>query len=256
MHVALIAYTPDPEKTVASAARLCYSPCGVEDIRKKMDGQSVAGFIQMLRRMGHESPFEHASFTFGIEGISRSMMAQITRHRMASFSVQSQRYVPMHHFEYIMPPEIAGIPEAEREFKIAMDACLTHYQNLSEILQRAHMGKLREEGVSEEEAAAKAEKTAIEDARFVLPNACATKLVVTMNARSLFNFFAQRCCNRAQWEIRAVAKEMLRLVKQVAPAIFAFAGPDCVSDRCHEGKMSCNRAAEMRELYGRLGDEN
>ncbi len=251
--VTLISYTPEPEKTVAAAAKLCYS--NADSIGTLTDGltpESAAKFVAMLAEIGHESPIEHASFTFGIEGVSRALLAQITRHRIASFSVQSQRYVRKSGFEYIVPPEIAAIPEAKEEYLRAMEAASNHYDKLSEILLADHTKRLVEQGLTAEAAQKKAEKLAIEDARFVLPNACDTRMIVTMNARSLHNFFAHRCCNRAQWEIQAVADEMLRLVTAVAPNLFASAGPSCANGPCPEGKMTCGKITEVRAKYAQL----
>ncbi len=247
--VVLLAYTPMPENTVACAAKLCYSASSITDLRDGLTDEKAASFVNMLSEIGHESPIEHASFTFGIEGVSRSLLAQITRHRIASYSVQSQRYVKATDFDYVTPPEIENIPEAKEIFLNAMKQDEENYTKLAQILQKKHTEDLVAGGMDEAAAAKKAEKIAIEDARFVLPNACATKMVVTMNARSLHNFFAHRCCNRAQWEIREVAEKMLMLVREVAPALFAYAGPPCLRGACPEGKMSCGKAAEMREKY-------
>jgi thymidylate synthase (FAD) len=248
--VTLLAYTPLPEKVVAASAKLCYSPSDIETVYEGLTEEKTASFVEMLAQIGHESPIEHASFTFGIEGVSRSLLAQITRHRIASFSVQSQRYVAEKAFEYVVPPEIEGIPEAKAEFLRAMEEDQRHYENLTALLQKKHEEEFLREGKTEKEARRLAGKKAIEDARFVLPNACATKMICTMNARSLLNFFSHRCCNRAQWEIRQVAEEMLRLVKEVAPHIFEKAGPPCLRGACPEGKMSCGKALEVRRKYG------
>ena len=248
--VTLLAYTPLPEKVVAASAKLCYSPSDIETVYEGLTEEKTASFVEMLAQIGHESPIEHASFTFGIEGVSRSLLAQITRHRIASFSVQSQRYVAEKAFEYVVPPEIEGIPEAKAEFLRAMEQDQRHYENLTALLQKKHEEEFLREGKTEKEARRLAGKKAIEDARFVLPNACATKMICTMNARSLLNFFSHRCCNRAQWEIRQVAEEMLRLVKEVAPYIFEKAGPPCLRGACPEGKMSCGKALEVRRKYG------
>lgn len=190
----------------------------------------------MLMNLGHESPIEHVSFTFGIEGVSRSLLAQITRHRLASYSVKSQRYVKEGMFEYIIPPEIEAIPEAKKVFLETMEQEQAAYDKLTEILFQKHFKALREQGMDEKQAKTKAEKAAIEDARFVLPNACETKMVVTMNARSLMNFFRHRCCSRAQWEIRALANEMLKLVKEVAPTLFKKQGRPASAGRAPRGK--------------------
>lgn len=252
MHVTLIAHTPSPEHTVASAARLCYSASTIDGIREGLTEEKTAAFVDMLAEIGHESPIEHATFTFGIEGVSRSLLAQITRHRLASYSVQSQRYVAEKQFEYVLPPEIAAIPEAEAIYRQAMDEDQRHYEELTALLKEKHLKAMLDSGMEQKAAERAAEKKAIEDARFVLPNACTTKMIVTMNARSLINFFHHRCCSRAQWEIRELADRMLTLCLEVAPHLFKQAGPPCVSGACPEGKMSCGKVLEMREKYKQL----
>ena len=255
MKVALLTHTPMPEHTVASAARLCYSPSTIDDIREGLTEEKTAAFVDMLAEIGHESPIEHASFTFGVEGVSRSLLAQLTRHRIASFSVQSQRYVAESHFEYVLPPEIEAIPEAAARYRQAMAEDQAHYEALTEILKAKHLEEFLAAGMAEKAAARAAEKKAIEDARFVLPNACTTKLIVTMNARSLHNFFRHRCCNRAQWEIRELADKMLAECVAVAPHLFKNAGPACVAGACPEGKMTCGKITEMRAKYRRAKGE-
>lgn len=249
MKVTLLQCTGEPEKIVAAAAKLCYSESGVENILDGLTEQATDKFVNMLMNLGHESPIEHVSFTFGIEGVSRSLLAQITRHRLASYSVKSQRYVKEGMFEFILPPEIEAIPEAKKVFLETMEQDQKAYDKLVDILYKKHFDALQKEGIDEKQAKTKAEKAAIEDARFVLPNACETKMVVTMNARSLMNFFHHRCCTRAQWEIRALANEMLALVKKEAPVLFKKAGPSCVSGPCPEGKMSCGKTEYMRKTY-------
>lgn len=222
--VTLLAYTPEPEKLVAAAAKLCYSSSSPQTLMDGLTPEKTESFLEMLQTIGHESPVEHVSFTFGIEGVSRSLLAQITRHRIASYSVQSQRYVREKDFQYVTPPEIAAIPEALELYEQTMAQIGESYDRLAAMLKQKHTGTLMAEGLDEKAAARKAEKMAIEDARFVLPNACDTQMVVTMNARSLLNFFRHRCCNRAQWEIREVAYQMLSLVYEVAPTLFQNAG--------------------------------
>ncbi|MBQ0083788.1 MAG: FAD-dependent thymidylate synthase [Clostridiales bacterium] len=253
--VTLITHTPDPQRTIACAAKLCYSPATIDTVYEGLTDEKTASFVEMLAAIGHESPIEHASFTFGIEGVSRSLLAQITRHRMASFSVQSQRYVREKKFEFVTPPEIAEDKEALEIFARAMEEDQQHYDKLTAILKEKHKKTFMAEGKDEKTAEKLAEKKAIEDARFVLPNACETKMIMTMNCRSLLNFFAHRCCNRAQWEIRDIANQMLALVSEVAPEIFKKAGPPCVSGACPEGKMTCGKAAEMREFYKKLKNQ-
>ena len=252
MKVTLLTYTPDPEKNVASAAKLCYAAADIDTVRDGLTPEKTAAFVEMLADIGHESPIEHASFTFGIEGVSRALLAQITRHRMASFSVQSQRYVRENQFEYVTPPEIAAVPEALALFNEAMEQDQKYYDSIASILKQKHIETLVAEGMDEAAASKIAEKKAIEDARFVLPNACDTKMILTMNARSLMNFFHHRCCNRAQWEIKELADQMLAEVYKVAPNIFKKAGPSCVAGKCPEGKMTCGKILEMREYYEKL----
>ncbi|HCU33171.1 MAG TPA: FAD-dependent thymidylate synthase [Ruminococcaceae bacterium] len=244
--VTLLAYTPEPEKLVAAAAKLCYSSSSPQTLMDGLTPEKTESFLEMLQTIGHESPIEHVSFTFGIEGVSRSLLAQITRHRIASYSVQSQRYVREKDFQYVTPPEIAAIPEALELYEQTMAQIGESYDRLAAMLKQKHTETLMAGGMEEKAAARKAEKMAIEDARFVLPNACDTQMVVTMNARSLYNFFRHRCCNRAQWEIREVAYQMLALVHEVAPTLFQNAGAPCICGNCPEGKMSCGHQDEVR----------
>jgi len=252
MIVELLAYTPMPEKIVAAAAKLCYSPATIDNIMDGLSEEKTSTYVEMLASIGHQSVIEHASFTFGVEGVSRSLLAQITRHRIASFSVQSQRYVSEKQFEYVIPPEIENIEEAKKEFIAAMEQDREHYEKLSAILKEHHKNILISQGNDEKSATSKAVKLAIEDARFVLPNACTTKMIFTFNCRSLMNFFNIRCCNRAQWEIRELAAEMYKLVLPVAPHIFKNSGPSCISGPCPEGKMSCGKAMEVRAKYQQI----
>ena len=250
MTVRLIAHTPEPEKVVAAAAKLCYSDAHITDLLDGLDEEKTARFLTMLSDLGHASPIEHASFTFAIEGVSRSLLAQITRHRIASFSVQSQRYVREKAFEYVLPPSIGDDPHCREIFEKAMAEDQRLYDELAAALTDRHAARLEEQGMAPEEARKAARKMANEDARFVLPNACCTKMMVTMNTRSLYNFFRLRCCNRAQWEIREVARQMLEECRKVAPHLFQKAGPACLYGPCPEGKMSCGKMAEVRRLYG------
>jgi thymidylate synthase, flavin-dependent len=249
MKVELLQYTPEPEKTVSAAAKLCYSSAGIDDIMDNLSEDKVEKFLGMLVSMGHESPIEHVNFTFGAEGISRVLTHQLVRHRIASYSQQSQRYVKLEQFEYIIPPQIDGVPEAKEKFISAMEYDNRCYNELVDLLYKRNYEKLTAQGKSEKQAMSQAEKISIEDARYVFPNACETKIIFTMNARTLYNFFSHRCCNRAQWEIHALADEMLKKVKGVAPVLFKNAGPSCLRGNCPEGKMSCGRMEEMREKY-------
>ena len=189
MKVKLLAYTPDPEKLVAAAAKNCYSSTDVDSVLDGLTEEKTESFVNMLSEIGHESPIEHVSFTFAIEGVSRSLLAQITRHRIASFSVQSQRYVREKGFEYVLPPEIDKIPAAREKFIQAMEDDQRTYEELTAALMEGYLKELLEQGIPEKAARSRAEKHAIEDARYVLPNACATRIMMTANARSLKNFF-------------------------------------------------------------------
>lgn len=225
MEVKLLRYTPEPDKTVAMSARLCYSPIGAAQLEETISDEQAAKLVKQLAAMGHVSTFEHVSFTFAIEGVSRVLTHQLVRHRLASYSQQSQRYVKEHDFETIMPPKVAANAAMKERF---VQMC----QNIQDLYN-----DMTEAGIP------------AEDARYILPNAAETKIVVTMNARSLLHFFELRCCNRAQWEIRELANKMLSLVKEVAPVIFMKAGPTCETRReCHEGKMSCGRLEALLAL--------
>jgi thymidylate synthase (FAD) len=229
MNVTLIEHTPNPERTVALAARLCYSPTSIDDLREKLAASDIESFLDKIMSLGHHSVLEHASFTFGIEGISRVTTHQMVRHRIASFSQQSQRYVShREEFTSIMPDTIAENSEARQIFAF-----------MSETVHKAY-AQLIEMGIP------------AEDARYILPNATETKIIMTMNARELLHFFALRCCQRAQWEIREMSIEMLRILKTVAPIIFGQAGPGCVSGSCPEGKFCCGQTVEVREFYKNL----
>jgi len=257
LKVELLDYTPDPERLIAASAKVCYSSVGMDEITEGLNDDATAKFLDMLSDIGHESPIEHAAFTFGIEGVSRSLLAQITRHRIASYSVRSQRYVNEADFSYIVPPDIAKLPEAEKAFTQAMNSARNSYSELVGHLVALYIEEYLKEGKNDDEAFRLARRKAGEDARFVLPNACETKLVVTMNARSLNNFFQQRCCNRAQWEIRDLATKMLSLVREKAPNLFKNSGPACYSTgRCPEGNMTCGKIAEVKKRFEMLDKQN
>ncbi|MFQ5964243.1 MAG: FAD-dependent thymidylate synthase [Candidatus Scalinduaceae bacterium] len=235
LRVILLNHTQDPEGVIAHAAKLCYSPCSVEELKDKIKQSNNVKFIAKLLKMGHLSPLEHASFTFGVEGISRACSHQLVRHRIASYSQQSQRYVAKRSgekkdtFDFIIPPsvEIAG---KKKWFIEKMKEVQKWYDELVESL-----------GDSGEKSN--------EDARFVLPNAAETKIIITMNARELLHFFSVRCCNRAQWEIRNLATEMLKLARKIVPSIFSKSGPNCITGPCTEGEMYCGKIDEVREKF-------
>ena len=228
LKVILLRHTLSPEETIAISAKLCYSKSTIEDLRDKISRKDQSEFIEKLMNMGHESVLEHVTFSFGVEGVSRVLLAQLTRHRIASFSVQSQRYVSYENgFGYILPDSIAALGEdAVQQYQKQMDTIEGWYVDWQKKLGKGEKSN--------------------EDARFVLPNACETRLVVTMNVRELRHFFSLRMCNRAQWEIRKMAEEMFRICFETAPALFADAGPACIRGKCPEGEKSCGMAAEIR----------
>lgn len=244
--VTLLEHTPEPEKLAATAAKLCYSSSDISSLREGLTDEKIKDFINMLVSIGHESVMEHVSFTFGIEGISRACSHQLVRHRIASYSQKSQRYVNENGFEFVTPPAIEELPDAKLEYDRVIGIITESYEKIADMLTEKHRSDFIAQGLDEKSAASKARKLANEDARFLLPNACETKIVVTMNVRSLFNFFRHRCCNRAQWEIREVAVQMLQLCLKAAPNIFSHAGPSCVATgKCPEGKMSCGKMQEV-----------
>ena len=226
MDVTLLYHTPEPERAVATAARLCYAPVGGRELIESLTDEKIRKVLTTIMSSGHFSTLEHASYTFAVEGVSRALTHQLVRHRLASYNQQSQRYVKFKEEPPIVrPASVDTNPEAAQAFDEAIDACWQAYD------------KLVQAGVP------------AEDARYILPNACETKIVVTMNIRELMHFFSNRCCNRAQWEIRELAWKMLELVRPTAPFIFRTAGPGCMRGACPEGKMCCGnpypRPAEL-----------
>lgn len=216
MHVELLYHTPDPERAIATAARLCYAPVGAAELMETMPEERVRSVLSTIMGSGHFSTLEHASYTFAVDGVSRALTHQLVRHRIASFNQQSQRYVRFADGVATVKPEsVAASEEASAVFDQAIAAAVEAY------------GKLLDAGVP------------AEDARYLLPNAAETKIVITMNVRELLHFFSLRCCNRAQWEIREMAWKMLELARPTAPYIFADAGAPCIHGTCPEGKMTC-----------------
>ena len=216
MNVELLYHTPDPERAIATAARLCYAPVGASELMETMPPERMASVLSTIMKGGHFSTLEHASYTFAIDGVSRALTHQLVRHRIASFNQQSQRYVKFKNgLDTVKPGSVADNPEAEAIFDEAIEQAVEAYVKLLDL------------GIP------------AEDARYLLPNAAETKIVVTMNVRELLHFFELRCCNRAQWEIRELAHKMLELARPTAPYVFADAGAPCVHGSCPEGKMTC-----------------
>lgn len=216
MDVRLLNHTPDPERAIAAAARLCYAPVGAAELTETMSDDAVRRVLKTIITSGHTSALEHASYTFAIDGVSRALTHQLVRHRLASYNQQSQRYVTYaEEPTFVTPPSVAEDPAVAEAFAAATRAAFDAYRALVDA------------GVP------------AEDARYLLPNAMETKIVVTMNIRELLHFFELRCCKRAQWEIRDLALLMLALVEPTAPYIFMDAGASCRRGPCREGTMTC-----------------
>lgn len=267
LKVNIVSHTINPDDTVAKAGKLCYSPIGIDDMVLK-EGEAEK-FVSMLAKMHHESPLEHASFTFAIEGVSRITEVQLMRHRIASPSVQSGRYVKRNSPEFITPPSIEQSTIATIEYDKIKEYSMMAYNKIFLCLMLDKMGyddeyvaeRERELGSIEfyqwatEQIAdfndmnkklySKYEKEAMEDARYAHLQSLSTKIAITMNARSLLNFFQKRLCNRAQWEIRNLAEVMLEEVQEIAPHIFKYAGPGCAIGNCPEGSMSCGSPKKL-----------
>ena len=219
MKVELISYSNLGEKVCGIASKTCVSK-NIPDV-----DDNVMKSLRSAISSGHEAVLEHWSATFAVSGVSRALTHQLVRHRLCSFSQQSQRYVDMDGFDYVVPESILNHPDSLEQFKWGMKAIQKVYKTLLAY------------GID------------MEDARYILPNACTTNIIVSMNARQLRHFFALRCCNRAQKEIRELADKMLELVKEVAPTIFENAGPSCVqAGYCPEGKRSCGRAMTLGKM--------
>lgn len=230
MKVLLVAHTPDPDRLCAQAALVSKWPKGWSEFKDVWNDKTDLQHLIDALEKGHVSIIEHACFTFSLEGISRSCSHQLVRHRLASYTQQSQRYVQLQYPDiFVIPESIQKNPEAQTLFKEALRTQFAAYQKLIDL------------GIP------------TEDARFIMPNATTTNIIVTMNARELLHFFALRCCERTQWELRTVAWTMLTLVKKKAPLIFSEAGPSCVQlGYCPEGDLSCGKMKEMKEKAAHL----
>lgn len=242
LHIELIDFTKDALSLLYAAYRQCYSENFAANIfTDGLKNQTkVEEFIKKILSSGHESPLEHIKFTFAIEGVSRALTHQLVRHRVASYSQQSQRYVKETEFDYIIPPSIEKAPEMKKEYVAIMQKIQSTYNYLLETFEK--------KGIKGE--------SANQDARFILPQAIETKIVVTMNCRQLLHFFKERCCSRAQWEIRTLAEEMLRICKEKLPVVFDNAGAKCVSwGYCPEGpKFSCRRYPLKEDVLNHTRD--
>ena len=237
MNLVILRHTPDPDRLVALAARRCYSSLPAERIDEEMPDSEVERLLGFLRRRNHLSPFEHADFTFSVDGVSRALSHQLVRHRIASYSQESQRYVNYMKVErspFVVPPTIIANEQAREVYDKAVEATLNAYREMVEA------------GIPPE------------DARYIFPNAVETKLVFTFNARSLFNFFEQRCCIKAQWEIRILALEMLKAVRKAAPLTFINAGAPCqfpTAPYCRENDSNCKMFKLMQDRLKQNGKQ-
>lgn len=277
LKVVVLAHTPEFEQNIVRGARLCYSSADIEALRDKVTPEDAEKFLNMILEIGHGSILEHSSITFGIEGVSRSLTHQLVRHRVGcSYSQKSQRYVSEEQFEYIIPKPIAEHEALKADYIKMMERIQDDYNYLTLGLLKEQIKEQFADGYENEalkevlekevdgdtlvatfketdkKLYSKLEKIAIENARYVLPNACETKIQVTMNVRALFNFFKERLCDRAQQEIRDMAFEMWKACMEISPTIFKYAVPTCVHGKCKEGKMSCGKMMYYKEKHGKI----
>lgn len=281
LNVKLIGHTIDPELVIATAGKLCYSPSNIEDLMKKQTPESIERFVNMLVSMGHESPLEHASFTFAIEGVSRSLTHQLVRHRIASYSQQSQRYVRENQFDYIIPDDIKNNAFLKRIYQKQMEDVQILYDEMVNdlihdyVYDDVNYGKYLDKQIKKLKIEPKEfylwcdqwfmssefiqelknsykklysvlEKKAIENARYIFPNACETKIICTMNLRTLINFCHHRCCRRSQDEIHKLAWTMVEEIEKVSPLLAKCLGASCQFGACPEGDMCCMMPFEKK----------
>ena len=281
LKVKLISHTMNPELVIATAGKLCYSPSNIDDLMEKQTEEGIEKFVNMITSIGHGSVLEHTSFTFGIEGVSRSLTHQLVRHRIASYSQQSQRYVKEVQFEYVIPQDIKNNPILIESYKNHMEDTQRLYDEIVDKLMYDYIydedkyGKLvdiqlkkcnidknefeywkKENKDSDKfvevlresynKLCSTLEKKAIENARYIFPNACETKIICTMNLRSLINFCHHRCCRRAQEEIFNLAWTMLKEVEKVSPLLAKSLGASCQFGPCQEGPMCCMMPLEKK----------
>lgn len=281
LKVVVLSHTPEFEQNIVRGARLCYSSAGIEELRDKVTPEDAEKFLNMIMGLGHGSVLEHSSITFGIDGVSRALTHQLVRHRLASYSQKSQRYVKEGQFAYVVPKEIAKNEYAYKEYVELMERIQGVYDYVAEellsdyisetlnqkpnhpyfsddeyksFMSRGEMMNLFKK--TDKRTYSALEKKAIENARYVLPNACETKIQMTVNVRTLFNFFKERLCDRAQEEIRDLAFEMWKACMEISPTIFKHAVPTCVNGKCKEGKMSCGKMLYYKEKHGAVINEH
>ena len=269
--VSIVSHTMDPEGTVAKAGKLCYSPIGIDEMDLK-EGE-VNKFVNMLTSMHHESPLEHASFTFAVEGISRITEIQLVRHRIAAYSIQSGRYVKRESPKFVTPPRVENNTMTKQRYNRVVKESIEAYNEIFMYLMMEKLGysgyylaefesdqgkdqlndfminKVQTLLDTDKKLYSMYEKECMEDARYAHLQSIETKVCFTMNARSLLNLFEKRTCRRAQWEISELAREVLSQASKVAPTLFKYAGPSCVKDKCKEGSMSCGNPLTVEELF-------
>lgn len=276
LKVTVLSNTHEFEQNIVRGAKLCYSSADIETLKEKVTPEESERFLNMILGLGHGSVLEHSTITFGIEGVSRALTHQLVRHRMSSYSQKSQRYVREGQFEYVVPNIIKDNESAKRIYVKHMEDCQKAYdeivdtlmldiifENMDEEFEKILIKEETEKGSLltpvevlipfreyNKKEYSRIEKIAIENARYVLPNACETKIQVTMNVRALFNFFKERLCDRSQEEIRELAFEMWKACMEISPTIFQHAVPTCVNGRCKEGKMSCGKMQFYKEKHG------
>ena len=281
LKVKLISHTMNPELVVATAGKLCYSPSNIDDLMEKQTPESIEKFVNMITSIGHGSVLEHTSFTFGIEGVSRSLTHQLVRHRIASYSQQSQRYVKETQFEYVIPQDIKNNPILAQSYKNHMEDSQRLYDDIVDKLIYDYVNDVENYGQyldiqlkkckidkdefeswkksnksnnkynealkdSYKKIYSTLEKKAIENARYIFPNACETKIICTMNLRSLINFCHHRCCRRAQEEINKLAWTMVEEIEKVSPLLAKSLGASCQFGPCPEGSMCCMMPYEKK----------
>ena len=284
LNVVVLSHTPEFEQNIVRGAKLCYSSADIEELRDKVTPEEAERFLNMILGLGHGSVLEHSCITFGIEGVSRALTHQLVRHRLASYSQKSQRYVKEGQFSYVVPKEIAKNEYAYNEYVDLMERIQASYDTITEELLTDYILEVVEKDEEhpyhayiaehhkndtvlslcevidgfkavDKRTYSKLEKIAIENARYVLPNACETKIQVTMNVRALFNFFKERLCDRAQEEIRDLAFEMWKACMEISPTIFKHAVPTCVNGKCKEGAYTCGKMLKYKEKHGAVIDQ-
>lgn len=262
MLVKLLSHTENPEKLIASAGKLCYSSSTIQDLLNKQTEEETERFINLLNSMGHQSPLEHVSFSFGVEGVSRITEIQLVRHRLASYSIQSGRYVKRDNPEYITPKLIKENELAQNYYEEMIKKNIEDYNQLFLILMLSQIGYSDEyikslstdkkiETINEfkknnKKTYFRLEKIAIENARYGQFQSIGTKIIFTMNLRTLINFTRHRECSRAQDEIQELAKEVMKIFDEQFPILGKLLGASCRFGKCPEGSKCCGNPKKKK----------